>query len=228
MTPGLSAISIIIPALNEERNIVPLLENLAGLGAMEIILADGGSTDRTLDLAAGRAGVVSCGANRGSQMNAGARAAAGDILLFLHADVRLSPGALDRLREAMLDPLVVGGDFDIRYAGGDTAARLFTVINRWRRRCGVFYGDSGIFCRRDIFEELGGYRPYPVLEDYEFVRRLSKRGKLVLLDEPIFVSDRRWRGSSLLGTLWSWFWIQGLYLAGRSPHKLAKIYRNIR
>ena len=228
MKPGLPSISIIVPTLNEEVNIVPLLDNLAELGAEEVLIADGGSTDRTLELSAGRVRLIQCEANRGEQMNTGARSATGDVLLFLHADVRLSPGALDRLREAMADPRVIGGDFDIRYVGDDTASRVFTVINRWRRRFGVFYGDSGIFCRRDAFEELGGYRPYPVLEDYEFGRRLWKRGEMALLREPIHVSDRRWRGSSLLGTLWIWFWIQSLYLAGVSPHRLARMYRNVR
>ena len=101
-------------------------------------------------------------------------------------------------------------------------------VNRARRRFGVFYGDSGIFCRRDVFEEFGGYKPYPILEDYEFARRMWKAGKLALLNEPIYVSDRRWRNSSLLRTLWSWFWVQALYLCGVSPERLARMYRNIR
>ena len=107
-------------------------------------------------------------------------------------------------------------------------AAAFTSVNRWRRRLGVFYGDSGIFCRRKVFESLGGYAPWPILEDYDFARRLRKAGKLALLDEPIWVSDRRWRTSGLLPTLWSWFWVQGLYLAGVNPERLAGLYHPVR
>jgi hypothetical protein len=128
----------------------------------------------------------------------------------------------------MQDPKVIGGSFDIRYEGGDRTAAIFTRMNRWRRRCGIFYGDSGIFCRRSAFDALGGYRPWPILEDYEFARRICKAGQVALLDEPIFVSARRWRNSGLLPTLWSWFWVQGLYYAGVSPHRLARMYRHVR
>ncbi len=191
-------------------------------------MADGGSTDGTAEAASGLAVVVRAPRNRGEQLNAGAARANGEVLLFLHADVRLGAGALAALRGSLEDPAVIGGNFDIRYEGRDLVSRSFTVINRIRRRCGVFYGDSGIFCRRAIFEELGGFPPYPVLEDYEFARRLRRRGKLALLQEPIYVSDRRWRRSSLTGTLWSWFWIQALYLAGVSPDRLARLYRDVR
>jgi rSAM/selenodomain-associated transferase 2 len=221
-------VSIIIPALNEAPLIGALLRNLSSLGAEEIIVADGGSTDRTVAEAERLAKVVRCRANRGEQMNHGARSATSEVLLFLHADVRLNPGALNPLRRAMSDDAVGGGAFDIHYEGGDRASRAFTLISHWRRRFGILYGDSGIFCRRSLFEKLGGFRSYAVLEDYEFSRRLWRQGKMALLSEPIFVSNRRWRHSTLLGTLWSWFWIQGLYLAGVSPARLARMYRNIR
>ena len=120
-----------------------------------------------------------------------------------------------------------------RGAGGvanhaDFAAAVFTRINRWRRRFGIFYGDSGIFCRRVLFEELGGFKPFPVLEDYDFARRMARRGKVALLPAPIFVSGRRWKHSSVPRTLWSWVLIQGLYWLGVSPEKLGKLYRAIR
>jgi cellulose synthase/poly-beta-1,6-N-acetylglucosamine synthase-like glycosyltransferase len=161
-------------------------------------------------------------------MNGGARASSGDVLVFLHADVRLGRYGLAPVRDSLRDPDVVGGNFDIRYEGSDWATAIFTRINRWRRRLGVFYGDSGIFCRRKVFEALGGYSPWPILEDYDFARRLRKAGKLALLDEPIWVSDRRWRISGLVPTLWSWFWVQGLYLAGVAPERLAGLYRPVR
>ena len=155
-------------------------------------------------------------------------AASGETLLFLHADVRLEEGSLDQIVRAMEDAAIVGGNFDIRYEGNDWAAGAFTRINRWRRTLGIFYGDSGIFCRRPVFEKLGGYRPWPILEDYDFARRLSKAGRLALLEFPIRVSDRRWRNSGLLLTLWSWLLIQGLYYLGVPPRLLARLYRHVR
>jgi hypothetical protein len=127
------------------------------------------------------------------------------------------------------DPAVVGGNFDIRFTGGDFTAAVFSWINRVRCRAfGIFYGDSGIFCRRDVFLALDGYRDWPLLEDYEFAVRLSRHGPLALLRHPIDVSDRRWRRGGLVRTMWAWFWVQGLYLVGVSPHRLARMYRHVR
>lgn len=219
---------MVIPTYNEEATLGGLLENLKQLAPEEVVVADGGSTDHTAEIAAPYARVLSLPACRGTQMNAGARACSGNVLLFLHADVRLRRGALEAVRNCMRNPKFVGGNLDIRYQGGDWIARAFTSVNRWRRRWGVFYGDSGIFCRGDVFASLGGYRPWPILEDYDFARRLRRAGKLALLDEPIWVSDRRWRNSGLVPTLWSWFWIQSLYFAGVSPERLATLYRDVR
>ena len=221
-------ISIIIPTYNEEEMIGGLLEGLKELAADELIVADGGSTDRTVEIAERYARVLRAPRGRGAQMNAGAHASSGDLLLFLHADARLGPGALEAAREAMSNPAVLGGNFDIRYEGGDWVASIFTWANRVRRRLGIFYGDSGIFCRRTVFEALGGYQPWPIFEDYDMARRLWRAGPLALLEEPIWISDRRWRKSGVFPTIWSWVWVHGLYAAGVSPHKLARFYRHVR
>jgi len=225
---ALPTVSAIIPTYNEEHSIPRLIENLRGLGLEEIIVVDGSSTDRTVEVAARHARVLTVPACRASQMNAGARISCGDVLLFLHADVRLGPGALLAVSASMSDPARVGGNFDVRYGGNDWVAGAFTRVNRWRRQLGIFYGDSGIFCRRAVFDALGGFRPWPILEDYDFALRLRRAGRLAMLDEPIWVSDRRWRNAGLLPTLWSWFWIQGLYLAGVSPKRLSSLYRPVR
>jgi rSAM/selenodomain-associated transferase 2 len=222
------AVSVIVPTYNEEGTIAELLESLSALTPGEVIVADGNSADGTRKIAARYARVLCVPRCRAAQMNAGARIASGEVLLFLHADVQLGPGALLALGEHMRDPALVGGNFDVRYLGNDLPAQAFTLLNRWRRRWGIFYGDSGIFCRRPIFEALGGFRPWPILEDYDFARRLGSAGKLALLDEPIWVSDRRWRNAGLLPTLWSWFWVQALYLAGVSPSRLASLYPPVR
>jgi len=222
------SLSVIIPTLNEAATIREAVQRALRLGADEVIVCDGGSTDGTVQRVPPPARVIEVRANRGEQLNAGARAANGDILLFLHADTRPAPGAIDAVRQAIARDGTVGGNLNVQYDGHDRAARWFTRINRWRRRAGIFYGDSGIFCRRSVFERLGGYKPYPVLEDYEFARRLRKAGKLALLDTPILVSARRWRRGGLWPTLWSWFCIQGLYLLGVPPHRLARLYRDVR
>jgi rSAM/selenodomain-associated transferase 2 len=224
----LTTISVIIPTLNEESTIGPLLDRLVKESPFEILIADGGSTDRTTQLAAPYATVLPCPRGRGPQLNHAARAARGDVLLFLHSDVRLAPASLAAIQHALADPTVAGGNFDILYEGSDTAARVFSWINRRRYRFGIFYGDSGIFCRRHVFHHLGGFRDIPILEDYEFGRRLWKHGRFVTLSQPILVSARRWRKAGLFPTLWAWFWIQALYLSGVSPWRLSRMYRDVR
>ena len=172
--------------------------------------------------------MVKSALGRAVQMNAGAKIATGRVLVFLHADAQPGPGFADEIRRALNDSAIVGGNLDIRYDGDDWVAEIFTRVNRWRRNRGIIYGDSGIFCRKTVFDKLNGYRPWPIMEDYDFARRLAKAGKLALLDEPIRVSDRRWRKAGLLRTLWSWLLIQGLYSIGVPPQRLARIYKHIR
>lgn len=217
-------VSVIIPVWNEESTIEGLLRALAREQPHEILVADGGSTDETAARAAGLARVIACTRGRGAQMNRAAREATGDVLLFLHADARPAEGVL----RAIADSGAVAGNLTIRYDGDDGWAAAFDWINGVRCRFGIFYGDSGIFCRRDLFAELGGYQEWPILEDYEFARRLWKRGGVALLKHEIHVSDRRWRKDGVWRTMWWWFWIQGLYLVGMSPERLTQLYRNVR
>lgn len=221
-------ISVIIPALNEEALLPRLLENLRQAMAEEILVVDGGSRDNTVRVAEGKARVLAAPASRAAQMNAGAACASQAALLFLHADVTLGAGAIEGIRQALRDPRVAGGNLNIVYEGGDMVAHLFSWINRMRCRIGIFYGDSGIFCRRDVFQRMGGFRNWPLMEDYEFVQRLKRQGRVVNLPQPIYVSDRRWRRLGVWRTLWTWFWIQTLYCLGVPPARLARWYRNVR
>jgi rSAM/selenodomain-associated transferase 2 len=222
-------LSIVIPTYNEEATIGRLLAQLAKAGAEEIVVADGNSSDRTAEIVrAARVPLIEMPPCRALQMNAGARASHGDALLFLHADVRLGDGALAAVRGALEDAAVAGGNLDVVYEGGDFAAACFTKVNRWRRRWGIFYGDSGIFCRRTVFESLGGFPPWPIMEDYEFARCLFRSGKLAFCNAHLYVSARRWKSSGLLATLGTWFLIQTLYTLGMPPRRLARLYQAVR
>jgi len=116
----------------------------------------------------------------------------------------------------------------LRFEGSCRSSAVFTRINRVRRQCGIVYGDAGIFCRRTAFDDLGGFRDWPIMEDYEFARRLGRHGRMARLTQPIWASDRRWRNAGLVRTMASWVLIQSLYTAGVSPYRLARLYRHVR
>ena len=227
-------ITVIIPTYNEADTLAELLRQLqAQLSDGEIIVADGSSDDATRTLARPYARVVMSEPRRGRQLNRAAALARGDILCFLHADVRLPANGLAAIEQALQDPQVLGGTFSIVFAGGGLPGRVFTFINRWRRRFGIFYGDQGIFVRRDVFKRLGGFRDWPLLEDYQFARRLVNAGKTVCLPEELQVSPRRWEtGADSRGRLWrtmaAWFFIMTFYFLGVSPERLARWYPPVR
>lgn len=229
-------VSIIIPAYNEESCILPLLDQLKRLrGSFEILVADGSSTDRTRDMvrqaAAGypqRLRLVESVRNRAIQSNRAAQLACGDALFFLHADTFVPPEAVESIEQSLREPSVTGGNFEIIFEGGSRVARFFTWCYRVRRPFGIYYGDSGLFVRRRVFERLGGFKPIPIMDDYEFVRRMERAGKTVCLEPPLLVSDRRWRVQGLLPTLFSWVWIQSLYSLGVPAGHLARWYGPVR
>lgn len=222
-------ISVIIPTLNEESCIQETLETLlAAAGDFEVIVVDGQSDDRTESLASHYCRTITSPRGRATQMNRGAEFARGEILLFLHADAAFPRSGIRSLEKAMEDHRVVGGNFDLIFEGDSAPPRIFTWINRWRRPFGVFYGDSGIFVRRAIFDELRGYRALPLMEDYDFARRLVKRGKTAFVKDPLIVSSRRWEEHGLLRTMSLWFFLHTFYLAGVPARYLAPFYPPIR
>lgn len=178
-------VSIIIPTYNEAEIIAPTLARLSRLrGDFEVIVADGASTDRTAAIVESRLRsyprvlwVLACERPRAVQLNRAAELAHGDVLLFLYADVSLAEEALDSIERVLARSEVVGGNFEIAFEGNDFWSRFFTWGNRVRRRFGIYYGDSAVFVRRSVFEQLGGFKPIPIMDDYEFIRRLKRCGR---------------------------------------------------
>jgi len=228
---GSLLVSVIVATLDEQAQLPALLDHLEALpGAWEVILADGGSRDRTAAIATQRGvGLVAPGGGRAQQLNAAAAAAGGELLLFLHADSRLPPGAHASLAAAANpDASIVGGNFALRFDGGDRFARVLTAAYALQRRFGVYYGDSSIWVSRAAFDCLGGYRDLPIMDDYDFVRRLEASGRTVCLPGPARTSDRRWRRVGVARTLLTWWVIRFAFLAGVSPAWLARLYRRVR
>lgn len=221
-------ISVIVPTLDERANLTRLLGDLAGQdGAFEIIVADGGSGDGTPDAArAGGVRVIASPPGRGRQLQQGAAAAEGRILLFLHADSRLPRGGLDRIRAALdADPAAVGGNFRLVFDGGTRFAAWLTGFYAWIRGKGLYYGDSGIFVRRAVYDAIGGIRPLALMEDYDFVRRLERAGPTLCIgDPPLITSSRRFAGRNPAAIVCGWLKIHALYHLGIPSERLARIY----
>jgi len=163
---------------------------------------------------------------RGVQMNRGAAVAQGQVLWFLHADCRPHPHSVQLIGEALSDPEVVGGGFEYALDHPGLRFRLIEFLsNRKNRLLGWLFGDMGIFVRRDIFEQMQGYKEIPLMEDMDFSKRLKTLGKVVILPQRIMTSSRRWLEEGyLLNSLRSWA-LQGAWVLGASPHTLAKWYR---
>jgi rSAM/selenodomain-associated transferase 2 len=218
--------SVVVPVFNEAPLIRRFLAHLRGraLGA-EIIVADGGSTDGTADLAVRFCDrLVESQRDRARQMNAGAHVARGDILWFVHADVELPSQCLDEITRIMEDSNVVGGYFRIRLPGAlvyrltDSVAHYAGML--LRMRC----GDHGIFCRRTAFVGVGGFPTVPLMEDVEFFRRLHRYGRVVHSEKRIVVSPRRYEAIGPLRLTFAYGFIATLYIFGVSPSLLALIY----
>lgn len=221
--------SIIIPTLNESSTIENLIARLGALeGDFEIVIADGGSSDGTVDKAR-RLGlrVIEAPRGRGSQMNAGARASSGEILVFLHADTSLPPEALRSIDRALGSESVSGGNFSLAFDGESRAAGFLTRIYPLLRMLGMCYGDSAIFTRRERFDALGGYRDYPIFEDVDFYRRLRRAGRFVHLDDRAVTSSRRFEGR-FIRTFALWSAMTILYWVGVGPERINRLYRPIR
>jgi hypothetical protein len=163
---------------------------------------------------------------RGAGLSIGAEASHGDVLFFLHADSTLPPGAFDRINEALsTDAKIIGGNFRLVFDGDTDFSKWLTGFCAWIRLLGFYYGDSGIFARRSVYEALGGFRPIPVMEDWDFVRRLERFGRTCCIEDPLVTSSRRFEGRHPLEIVYGWVTIHALFWLGVSPDRLVEIYR---
>ncbi len=219
-------VSVIVPVFNESRNLHTLIPHLRGLGADEVICVDGGSTDGGAD-SLRLAGLTVLEAKRGraAQMNAGALAARGDILLFLHADTHLPASWRDAVLESIR--LYPAGRFDVRVR---TAVRDYPLLSRFINLHsyfkGVATGDQAIFLTRRFFWQLGGFPDQPILEDVELCRRMRRHGECInAIAGPVITSGRRWETRGFWKTVLLMWKIRWLYWTGTPAAELAEMYR---
>lgn len=218
--------SIIIPALNEAARIAEAVRRARETGPYEVIVVDGGSGDETAALArqAG-ANVLITVPGRAVQQNIGARHATGDVLLFLHADTWLPPHAVRQIESALADAAVGCGAFRQQIEAEGLAYRLLERGNAWRvKRRGMAYGDQGIFVRRALFDELGGFPEVRLMEDLLLMKRLRRRSRPELLPGPLHISARRWQRHGVVRqTARNWLLLAAARF-GVSPDRLAQFY----
>jgi rSAM/selenodomain-associated transferase 2 len=222
-------LSIIVPMLNEARALPNLLEHLLPLrrGGVEVILVDGGSEDDSTALAT-RAGfeVVHAERGRARQMNAGAAAASGDVLLFLHADTRLPDGALQMIDAALAEGRHAWGRFDVEFD-----LRTWTMqatafgMNLRSRLTGIATGDQALFMTRAAFDAVGGFPDQPLMEDVEITSRLRRRSTPACIRQPVLTSARRWQSRGPWRTILLMWRLRLAYRFGASPADLARQYR---
>jgi rSAM/selenodomain-associated transferase 2 len=218
-------ISVVIPAIDEERGIRRALESARQPG-VEVIVADGGSADRTREVAASLgARVVVCPPGKGLQMNLAARDAAGEVLLFLHADTVLPGGWVAHVRETLAGDAAAGA-FRLGIDGRRFGLRLIEAGANLRSRClGLPYGDQALFLGARLFREIGGFPELPIMEDVALVRMLRRRGSIRMAGAAVSTSARRWEK---LGPLRTTLVNQALlagFLLGVEPARLAGWYR---
>ena len=219
-------ISIIIPTWNEAENITQTLQRLSNIPDVEIIVADGGSTDKTVEIAqAAGVHVINCNAGRGKQMNAGAALASGEVLLFLHADTQLPIDFSDHVWLAMRNGNSAGA-FQLRIDSNGWMLRVVefgaNLRSRWLK---LPYGDQAIFVRATTFFQMNGFRQWPLMEDFDFCRRLKNISKMTIAPASVITSARRWKRLGVLRTTLTNFACVIAFRLGVSPATLVGWYR---
>jgi rSAM/selenodomain-associated transferase 2 len=224
----ITRISIIIPVLNEATLIGRTLLDLQPLRAAghEVIVVDGGSTDDSVMLSQPLADrVINSSRGRSRQMNAGARIAKGDILLFLHADTFLPKEATQSIIDSLKREGKIWGRFDVRLSGRHYFLRMVEDLMNWRSRLtGIATGDQAIFVRRDMFEAVGDFPDIDLMEDMALSKKLKSYGRPLCLKEQVVTSSRRWEKNGILRTILQMWRLRLSYNLGRDPSRLAQLY----
>lgn len=223
-------ISIIFPIYNEEKILSEKTVQFRNLSAnAELIFVDGGSSDNSAVIAAAYGKVIRSKAGRAAQMNSGARSAAREVLLFLHADTGIAPDTLLAIEEAINSKDFVGGCLTQRI---DSDSFIYRLIERQgnirARRHKIFYGDQGIFVKKDVFERIGGFPEVPIMEDVLFTRKLRKIGQTVVMPDKIMVSARRWERKGIIKTTILFNLMIILFRLKVPLRKIKRLYENIR
>lgn len=217
-------ITVVIPSLNEAAHIAAAIDAARAAGAAEILVADGGSSDGTVAIAEERGARVLTGeCLRAAQLNRGLEAAAHEVVMFVHADTLLPVGAADAAEQALHDGAVFGGfRVEFREPGLERVARLINVRTRLTRKP---WGDQAQFARRKTLLWMGGYPPFPIMEDYELARRMKRLGPVALLPLTVRTSGRRFLAKGVFATsVLNWAIIVAYHL-GVGPERLARWYR---
>jgi rSAM/selenodomain-associated transferase 2 len=227
--PAPLRLSIIVPALNEAQGIERTLRALQPLRARghQVIVVDGGSADATVELARPLADLVlAAERGRAAQQNAGAAAAAGDVLVFLHADTLLPPRADELVTGGLAASGRGWGRFDVRLDGRHPLLRVVERMIGWRSRAsGIATGDQAIFVRRDRFREVGGFPRMPLMEDVALSKALRRTGPPLCLREPVLTSSRRWEQRGVVRTVLLMWRLRLEFALGADPARLADRYR---
>lgn len=230
--PNAPGVSIVIPARNDAEPLARTLSHLAhvtGIGQSEIIVAAAGERDATERAVADRARLLwPGGSTRAELLNAGAAVARGEVLFFLHADSFAPPTALTLIAQALGDRRVVGGAFEHRFDETSASLGLITYINRARYRLTRnYYGDQGLFVRASVFRDMGGYRELGILEDLDFAQRLKRRGRSVLIRQPLRTSGRRFLARGPWRTFFFIVWLLALHTLGLDTQRYAERWRGL-
>ena len=220
------AVSVVIPALNEAASIGATIDAARAAGAVEVIVADGGSSDATIAIAEERGARVIVGeCLRAAQINRGIDAATNDVVIVVHADTMLPIGACAAVERALSDGAIFGG-FRVTFPeGGARLAWVAFAINARTRITRKPWGDQAQFARRETFLRMGGYPRFPIMEDYEFARRMKRAGTIAILPLIVRTSGRRFLAKGVLrASFVNWLIIAGYHL-GVAPERLARWYR---
>ncbi|MEK7747788.1 MAG: TIGR04283 family arsenosugar biosynthesis glycosyltransferase [Nitrospirota bacterium] len=226
---------MIIPIYNEEAVLPFLLDQSRHWPVLEVIFVDGGSRDQSKNILEGQATTVTTNGptyhfllsekGRGNQMNQGATFARGESLLFLHADSILPPDYFLDISNALKNTKNVGGAFQLKISSDSLLLKWIAMMANLRSSLfRLPYGDQGIFVRRELFQKMGGYLEVPIMEDVDFIRRLGREGKIVLLPHSITTSARRWNKNGIIFTSSLNIVLLLLYWVGVSPKRLVRWY----